>query len=59
LRSIPEEKIREILALKQRIGLPDARIARSAEQASAAPAESAAELERMVERVVARLEERK
>ncbi|MGD0940734.1 MAG: class II aldolase/adducin family protein [Terracidiphilus sp.] len=58
LKVIPEEKINEILALKQRMGLPDARLTRSAETAGAAPEVSAAELERMVERVVARLEER-
>jgi len=58
LQLIPERKIEEILALKRRMGLPDARIARSAGSASAEPVETAAELERMVERVVARLEER-
>jgi L-fuculose-phosphate aldolase len=59
LQSIPEKKIEEILALKRRMGLPDARLACAAETVSAAPGESAADLERMVERVVARMEERK
>ena len=59
LRAIPYEKIEEILALKRRLGFPDARIGRSNSDASAAPSENTAELERMVEQVVARLEERK
>jgi len=58
LQLIPEHKIEEILALKLRMGLPDARFGRPAQTANAAPTESAAELERMVERVVARMEER-
>jgi L-fuculose-phosphate aldolase len=58
LQQIPEQKIEEILALKRRLGFPDARIDHAAETASVAPAENAAELERMVERVVARMEER-
>jgi len=58
LRTIPDKKIEEILALKQRLGFPDARIAKSAGVADAAPGENTADLERMVEQVVARLEER-
>jgi L-fuculose-phosphate aldolase len=58
LRPIPDEKIEEILALKQRLGFPDARIARCIETAASEPGENAAELERLVEQVVARLEER-
>jgi len=53
LKVIPDEKIAEILALKRRMGLPDARLAIASEHG-----ENAAELERMVEQVVARLEER-
>jgi len=56
LQSIPDAKIGEILALKQRLGFPDARIARCAEMASVSTGESAAELERMVAQTVARLE---
>ncbi len=58
LHVIADEKIEEILALKRRMGFPDARIGRSAEAAIQAPGENATELERMVEQVVARLEER-
>ncbi len=58
LKAIPEEKINEILALKRRMGFPDARIGRSAETTSQALGENAAELERMFEQVVARLEAR-
>jgi L-fuculose-phosphate aldolase len=58
LQLIPEQKIEEILALKRRMGLPDARLARSSEVATPEQGENAAELERMVEQVVARLEER-
>ncbi len=55
---IPEDKIQEILALKRRMGLPDARFAQLTEGPAPAPAKNAAELERLVEQVVARLEER-
>jgi L-fuculose-phosphate aldolase len=58
LKVIPEEKISEILALKRRMGLPDARLSRAPQVASSEQGECAAELERMVEQVVARLEER-
>jgi L-fuculose-phosphate aldolase len=51
---IPESKIREILALKRRLGFPDARL-----HDEAIPAEgNSAELERLVEQVTARLEDR-
>lgn len=54
---IPDDKMQEILALKRRMGLPDARMARLPE--SAIPAgTSHAELDRLVEQVVARLEGR-
>jgi L-fuculose-phosphate aldolase len=57
LSFIPESKIREILALKRRLGFPDARLHHSSE--AAIPAEgTSAELERLVEQVTARLEER-
>jgi len=53
LNTIPEKKIDEILALKQRLGLPDARMGRVS---SVASGESAAELERQFERAVAQLD---
>jgi L-fuculose-phosphate aldolase len=57
LSFIPESKIREILALKRRLGFPDARIKDSLEAAS--PTEvTSADLERLVEHVTARLEDR-
>ena len=58
LHVIPDEKIEEILALKRRMGLPDARLSHSCDAADAEQSENPAELERMVEQVVARLEER-
>jgi L-fuculose-phosphate aldolase len=58
LSFIPDNKIQEILALKRRMGLPDARLAHSPESPATPPGENAAELERLVERVVARMEER-
>ena len=58
LSFIPDHKMKEILALKQRLGFPDARLARCSEPPAPAQAENAAELERLVEQVVARLEER-
>jgi L-fuculose-phosphate aldolase len=58
LRFIPESKIREILALKRRMGLPDARLAGSTEVLVAPQGKNAADLEHLVEQVVARLEER-
>ena len=57
LAFIPEEKIKEILVLKHRLGFPDARMEMLPELDSEAPRESA-ELEQLVKRVVARLEER-
>ena len=54
LSIIPEGKIRQILALKRQLGFPDARI-----NDLAIPAEgTSAELERLVEQVISRLEDR-
>jgi len=54
LTFIPESKMREILALKQRLGFPDARL-----NDAAIPAEGiSAKLERLVEQALARLVER-
>jgi L-fuculose-phosphate aldolase len=58
LSFIPASKIQEILALKQRMGLPDARLAGSSEALVAPHGKDAADLERLVEQVAARLEER-
>jgi L-fuculose-phosphate aldolase len=55
LSFIPESKIREILALKRRLGLPDARMASMTEAASPEPETNTAEIEHLVEQVVARL----
>ena len=53
LSFIPESKIQEILALKRRLGFPDARL-----HDAAVPAEgTSAELERLMEQVTARLED--
>ncbi len=57
LTFIPEEKIGEILALKRRMGLPDARMKSMPDLGAAAPTANA-ELELLVRQVVARLEER-
>jgi L-fuculose-phosphate aldolase len=57
LSFIPESKIREILALKRRLGFPDARINHSSE-AAIPVAGASADLERLVEQVTARLEDR-
>jgi L-fuculose-phosphate aldolase len=57
LSFIPEEKIKEILALKRRLGLPDARMEMLPEPDESAPS-SNAELEQLIRQVVARLEER-
>jgi L-fuculose-phosphate aldolase len=57
LAFIPEDKIKEILALKRRLGFPDARMGRVPEQ-NGSEGPSNAELERLVKQVVARLEER-
>jgi L-fuculose-phosphate aldolase len=58
LSVIPDCKIQEILALKRRMGLPDARLARHSEKPCPVPEKNQAELERLVEQVVARLEDR-
>ncbi len=57
LKFIPEEKIREILALKRKLGFPDARMAPppKAEQAQALNPE----LERLARQVISRLESRR
>lgn len=57
LTFIPDEKIAEILALKRRMGFPDARISRLTEPDVSAPAANP-ELEQLVKQVMARLEER-
>ena len=57
LSFIPESKIREILALKRRLGFPDARLNHSSDAVIPA-AGTSAELERLVKQVTARLEER-
>ncbi len=58
LKFIPDSKIEEILKLKRRLGFPDARMGRVAETAAAAEGKHTAELEQLVEQVVARLEAR-
>jgi L-fuculose-phosphate aldolase len=55
LQTIPDEKMEEILACKRRMGLPDARLGRSSEAVSATPEKNSAELDYLVEQVVARL----
>ena len=57
VRFISDEKMREILALKRRLGFPDARLAHLPEVPEPASA-SNAELDRLVEQVVAKLEGR-
>jgi hypothetical protein len=54
LSFIPESKMREILALKRRLGFPDARLHDAAVSAEG----TSAELERLMEQVTARLEDR-
>ena len=57
LTSIPDDKIQEILALKRRLGFPDARMEPlPAPDAVSAPVNR--ELEKLVRQVVSRLEER-
>jgi len=56
LTFIPENKIQEILALKRRLGFPDARLAHA--PVAALGAEKNEALERLVEQVTARLEGR-
>jgi L-fuculose-phosphate aldolase len=58
LSFIPEDKIQDILALKQRLGFPDARLPRDSQPATPAAGKHTAELEQLVEQVVARLEAR-
>lgn len=55
LQPIPEAKMQDLLAAKRRLGWPDARFPRSAE---APPPSPSADLDQLVERVVARLESR-
>lgn len=57
LTFIPDDKIEEILALKRRMGLPDARFGRVLETAPPHPSPGG-ELDRLVERVIARLDGR-
>jgi L-fuculose-phosphate aldolase len=57
LKYIPEEKIQDILALKRKLGLPDARMG-TLPEIEAAPSQSNADLEQIVKQVVARLERR-
>jgi L-fuculose-phosphate aldolase len=58
LTFIPEDKIQEILALKRRLGFPDARLPKDAEATGPERGKHTAELERLVEQVVARLKGR-
>jgi L-fuculose-phosphate aldolase len=55
LTFMPEQKIKELLAVKRRMGLPDARLPKDAGQVAV---EDTAEMARLVEQVVARLEGR-
>ena len=57
LHFIPEDKLRELLELKRRMGLPDARLAHLPET-DARVQPSNGEVDRIVEQVVARLEGR-
>jgi L-fuculose-phosphate aldolase len=57
LTYIPEEKIREILVLKRKLGFPDARMAPLPPPEDSATA-SNPELERLVRQVLSRMEER-
>jgi L-fuculose-phosphate aldolase len=57
LQPIPEAKMQELLAAKRRLGWPDARFGPAAEPQPPAPANSA-DLDRLVERVLARLDHR-
>jgi L-fuculose-phosphate aldolase len=62
LTVIPENKIEEILALKRRLGFPDARLAQfpnlPPETGGSAEGKHTSELENLVQKVVARLEGR-
>lgn len=55
---IPDDKIDDILRLKRRMGLPDARMGRIAGEAAGVEGKHAAEIDALVERVTARLEGR-
>jgi L-fuculose-phosphate aldolase len=55
LTFIPNDKLEELLAIKRRMGLPDARFGRTPEPPACTSAKDG-ELDRLVERVVARLE---
>jgi L-fuculose-phosphate aldolase len=55
---IPEDKIDDILRLKRRLGLPDARMGRIAGEAPGVEGKHTAEIDQLVERVTARLEGR-
>lgn len=55
LTHIPEEKIKEILALKRRLGLPDARMS---PLPPVVPTPANPELEELVRQVIARMEDR-
>ena len=57
LRFIPEDKLRELLELKRRMGLPDARLAQFPGPQQPPP-ETSEEVDRLVAQVVARLEGR-
>jgi L-fuculose-phosphate aldolase len=56
LTFIPDEKIKDILALKLRLGLPDARLAAHPELANRPSGANSAELEQLVDKVIARLD---
>lgn|GEM_PF-2019825 len=58
LQTIPDEKIEEILALKRRMGLPDARLAQTAEPSKPTNGRYAVELGQLVEQTMARMEAR-
>ena len=58
LKFIPDSKIEEILALKRRLGFPDARMERIADAVEVTEGKHTAELDQLVEQVVARLEGR-
>jgi L-fuculose-phosphate aldolase len=57
LQPIPEAKMQELLAAKRRLGWPDARFGPTAEQQPPA-ASGSTDLDRLVERVLARLDHR-
>ncbi|MGA2538050.1 MAG: class II aldolase/adducin family protein [Terracidiphilus sp.] len=58
LRIIPDEKIDDILRLKRRMGLPDARMGRIAGEPVETAGEYSAEIDELVGRVTARLDGR-